>query len=263
MAINVDKYSADNSPLVSVIMPAYNAERFIKEAIASLQAQTHKNWELIVIDDGSKDSTCKILESVAEKDSRIRILKNEKNMGVAQTRNRGLEILKGDYAALLDSDDYWHPQMLSKMIARAEETKADIIYCSYEMVDEENKKLCSDFLVPEKTDFESSIVRSVITCSTSLITKEFAQSHRFPTGVYHEDIAMWFSALREGCTACGVKEVLAAYRQHPGSRSAGKIKSAKRRWAVYRKHLKLPFFKSVSTMIQYAYYGFIKFKRIN
>ena len=92
-------------PLVSVIMPSYNAERFIEEAIASVQAQTYKNWELIVIDDGSKYSTKEIVKKIAEKDKRIRLLINEKNMGVAKTRNRGLDISQGDYVAFLDSDD--------------------------------------------------------------------------------------------------------------------------------------------------------------
>lgn len=249
-------------PLVSVIMPSYNAELYIEEAIASVQAQSYTNWELIVIDDGSKDSTKEIVKKIAEKDPRIRLLINKENMGVAKTRNRGLEVFEGQYVALLDSDDYWYPEMLQKMLDRAKETKSDIIYCSYEMVDEHNRKICNDFIVPSETNFDKSIIRSVITCSTSLITEKFAKSHRFPTGVYHEDIAMWFTALREGCTASGVKEVLAAYRQHSGSRSAGKIKSAKRRWTVYRNYLKLPFLKSVITMVQYSYLGLIKFKRV-
>lgn len=255
-------YKAQHVPLVSVIIPAYNAESFIEEAIASVQAQSMSNWELLVIDDGSGDSTRTIITEIACRDSRIRLIENPENMGVAKTRNRGLEMFRGKYVAFLDSDDYWRPRMLEKMIARAEETGADIVYCSYELVDEAGEKVCNDFLVPPKTSFEESIVRSVITCSTVLITAELAANHRFPTNMYHEDIAMWFQILRDGGKACGVTDVLAAYRQRAGSRSNGKVKSACRRWKIYREHLKMPFVQSVWVLARYAYYGVIKFRRI-
>lgn len=249
-------------PLVSVIMPAYNAGPFIEEAIASVAAQTITDWELIVIDDCSPDNTRQIIAGLAEKDARIRLLANDVNMGVAKTRNRGMDLCRGRYVAFLDSDDYWKPRMLEKMIARAEETGADIIYCSYELVDEQGAKVCNDFMVPLETTFEESIVRSVITCSTVLITGKLAKEHRFPTNMYHEDIALWFQILRDGGTARGVTDVLAAYRQRADSRSAGKITSAKRRWTIYRKHLEMPVFRCISVMIRYGYYGLIKYKRI-
>ncbi len=250
------------TPLISVIMPAYNAEPFIEEAIASVLAQSVSDWELIVIDDGSKDKTQAIVSDFVKKDARIHLISNETNMGVAKTRNRGFDLFQGKYVALLDSDDYWKPQMLEKMLARAEETKADIIYCSYELVDEQRNKVCNDFIVPLTTTFKESIVRSVITCSTVLVTDELAKNNRFPTNMYHEDIALWFQILRDGGTARGVAEVLAAYRQRADSRSAGKLVSACRRWSIYRKHLGMPLLQSVGAMILYGYYGIKKFKRI-
>ena len=252
----------ERAPLVSVIMPAYNAERFIEEAINSVVNQTVEDWELIVIDDGSADSTFEIVNTYAQKDPRIRAFINEKNMGVAKTRNRGLDLARGKYVALLDSDDYWKPQLLEKMLYRSQETSADIVYCSYEMVDEGGQKVCNDFIVPLETTYEESMVRSVITCSSVLITADLVRKNHFPTNMYHEDIALWFQLLRDGVVARGVTEVLAVYRQVTNSRSAGKIKSACRRWKIYREHLKLPFFKSVWIMARYAYYGLVKFKRI-
>ena len=249
-------------PLVSVIMPAYNAALFIEEAINSVISQTITDWELLVIDDCSTDATGDIVNTIAARDSRVKLLVNENNMGAAGSRNRGLDIFRGQYVALLDSDDYWYPQMLEKMLARAEETRADIIYCSYELVDEQGKKVCNDFLVPEKTSFRESIVRSVITCSSVLLTGELAKNNRFPMNMYHEDIAMWFQILRDGGTARGVPEVLAAYRQRSDSKTANKLKSAGRRWIIYRKHLKMPILDSAITMVRYGYYGLKKFKRI-
>lgn len=252
-----------SSPLVSVIMPAYNAAPFIEEAISSVMSQTVEDWELIVIDDGSSDSTREIVAKFVEADERIHLLINKNNMGVAKTRNRGLDTCSGVYVALLDSDDYWKPHMLERMIACARETDADIIYCSYELVDENGLQVCNDFIVPSATTFKESIVRSVITCSTVLLTSKLAKNNRFPTNMYHEDIALWFQILKEGGTARGVPEVLAAYRQRANSRSAGKLKSARRRWTIYRKHLGMPIIQSVFVMIQYGYYGIIKYKRIS
>ena len=252
-----------NRPLVSVIMPAYNAEEFLEEAIASVQAQTVTDWELLVIDDCSRDRTAEMVEAIAREDPRVKLLRNEKNLGAAGSRNRGLEIFRGRYVALLDSDDYWYPTMLEKMVARAEETGADILYCAYELVDEQGKKVCNDFRVPEKTSYRESIVRSVITCSTVLVTGELAKHHRFPLDLYHEDIALWFQILRDGGQARGVDEVLAAYRQRSGSKTANKLTSAWRRWIIYRKHLELSFFQSLWVTARYAYYGLIKFRRIS
>lgn len=252
----------EQKPLVSVIMPAYNARRFIDQAISSVRAQTMTNWELIVIDDCSSDDTYEIAIRHQEADSRIHAYRNDVNSGVAKTRNRGLDLSRGEYVALLDSDDYWHPHFLEKLVTCAEQTRADIVYCSYELVNEEGKKVCKDFLVPEQTDFQQSMIRNVISCSTVLLTKKIAGVHRFPMGIYHEDIALWFSLLRDGAIARGVPEVLASYRQRENSKTANKLTSACRRWVIYRKYLNLPLVQSVVLMIRYGYYGVIKYKRI-
>ncbi|MBQ9968599.1 MAG: glycosyltransferase [Oscillospiraceae bacterium] len=252
----------EKKPLVSVVMPACNAERFVEEAVMSVLGQTVSDLELIVVDDGSSDETRQILGRIAEQDARVRLVVNEENMGVAKSRNRGLDLSRGTYTALLDSDDYWHSDMLEKMIACIERTGADLVYCSYAMVDEDGKKICNDFIVPETADYAYSLVRSVITCSTVLMTRKIVDAYRFPTNVYHEDIAMWFTILKEGGTACGVTEILAAYRQRSGSRSSEKLKSASRRWEIYHKHLGIGAFRSIVLMIRYGIYGLAKYKRL-
>lgn len=256
----VDKQN--HKPLVSVIMPAYNAAEYIAEAIDSVLGQTVSDFEFIIVDDCSCDSTREIVLDFQKKDSRIRLLLNDSNMGVARTRNRGIDECSGKYVALLDSDDYWKPQMLEKMIARVEDANADIVYCSYEIVDENGVKLCNDFIVPPETTFKESIVRSVITCSSVLMTLELAKNNKFPTNMYHEDIAVWFQILKDGYIARGVQEVLAAYRQRANSRSSSKIRNAWKRWEIYRKHLRMSLPETVVTMVRYGYYGLIKFKRI-
>ena len=100
--------------LVSIVMPNYNCEKFVEETIKSVINQTYSNWELLFVDDCSTDNSVAIVEGF--NDSRIRILKNEKNSGAAVSRNYALREAKGDYIAFLDSDDIWLPEKLEKQI---------------------------------------------------------------------------------------------------------------------------------------------------
>lgn len=252
-----------NDPIVSIIMPAYNAERFIRETICSVVTQTYVDWELLVIDDGSSDSTCEIVDEFAAHDGRIKLVKNEKNIGVASTRNRGFDLCKGRYVALLDSDDVWFADKLERQIDLSEETGADIIYCSYKMIDEQGRAICDDFIVPEATDFESCLSKSTISCSTAMLSREIVDNYRFNKDYYHEDLVLWLQLLRDGYVARGVPEVLVAYRLLHSGRSSKKTRSALNRWRVYRKYLKLSIPKSIKSIIKYAFLGIRKYQKRN
>lgn len=257
------KNEFDNTvrPLVSVVIPAYNAERFIRETITSVISQTYGNWELWVIDDGSTDSTCEIVEEFAKRDERIRLVKNETNVGVANTRNRGFDLCRGSYVALLDSDDVWFPDKLARQLALARETGADIIYCSYKMIDETGREVCDDFIVSETADFESCLIRSEISCSTAFFSRKIIENYRFCAEYYHEDLVLWLHLLRDGYVAKGVVDVLAAYRFLQSGRSSKKIRSAINRWRIYRRCLKLSIFKSMRCIGKYAFLGIRKYKK--
>ncbi|MBR3383164.1 MAG: glycosyltransferase family 2 protein [Clostridia bacterium] len=248
-------------PAVSVVMAAYNAEKYIGQAISSVVAQSVKDWELIVIDDCSTDRTPMIIENAAGKDDRIRFYKNEKNIGAARTRNRAFELCRGRYIALLDSDDLWSPDKLEKQIACAMQTGADIVSCSYAMIDEKGDKKCNDFIVPKEIDFDAMLKRSTISCSTALLNRASIEDRKFPTEHYHEDYAYWMLLLMNGAKAVGIPEVLASYRLVEGSRASNKFRSAMNRWHVYRDQLKLSFFHSSRAMIGYMYWGVRKYKR--
>ena len=250
----------NTNPLVSVIMPAYNAGRFLESAIRSVMAQTYPHWELLVLDDGSQDDTVAIAQRLAAEDHRIRVLPNGQNLGVARTRNRGFALCKGAYAALLDSDDLWRAEKLERQLALAEQTGADIIYCSYELIDEQGRKKCEDFLVPESTDFDAMLIRTVISCSTALLSRQIVDRYRFATDVYHEDLALWLQLLRDGFAARGATEVLASYRVMTGTRASNKLKSALNRWRVFRRYLHLPLSKSAVALVRYGFLGLQKYK---
>lgn len=250
----------EQMPLVSVIMPAYNVEKYIEEAINSVLAQSYTNWELLVIDDGSTDKTLQIVQKIAEKDNRVFLIRNEKNMGVARTRNRGFELCTGEYVALLDSDDIWHTEKLEKQVDLAKTTGADILYCSYRIVDDNGQKKCNDLIVPEVLDYKFLLVENIIGLSTAFLKSEIVKKYRFNPNFYHEDYVFWLQLLQDGKKARGLKEVLSDYRLVPNSRSANKWNSAKNRWLIYRKYLKKSFIESAFLFVNYALAGFRKYK---
>ena len=248
-------------PFVSVVMPSYNAEKYISEAIQSVIAQTYENWELLIIDDCSTDSTANIVKQFSDVDSRITLYSNPKNMGVALTRNKGMNLAKGSWIALLDSDDVWHKDKLEKQLVAAENTGADIIYCSYSLMDKNGEHL-SDFIVPERTSYDDMLRKSVLSCSTVLLRSSILSAHCFFTNYYHEDYVFWLELLKSGYTAVASPGILADSRIVDGSRSNDKLKSARNRWLIYREIEKLSLGKSVRVFAAYAFNGFIKHKRL-
>ena len=124
--------------LVSIIMPYYNTAAYIKESIQSVLNQTYTNWELLIVDDCSTDSTDEVLETI--KDSRIRYFKNDKNSGAAVSRNKALREARGQWIAFLDSDDLWMPEKLEKQIYFMETNSYAFSYTNYEEIDADGNK---------------------------------------------------------------------------------------------------------------------------
>lgn len=118
--------------LVSIVIPCYNAETFLERCVMSITSQTYKNIEIIIINDGSEDSTKSKAEELAKKDVRIRVY-NNKNSGVSYTRNLGIEYAKGGYIMFVDADDYIEESTVEKMLSTIETTHADICTCGFWM----------------------------------------------------------------------------------------------------------------------------------
>ena len=127
-------------PCLSIIVPVYNGENFIEDCIDSIINQTLKDIEILIINDGSKDNTLNIIESIAKSDSRIKIL-NQKNSGVSAARNNGISKSRGKYITFVDADDYIDKTMYEKMYKKAEEFNSDIVICNVNDVLNGNKKV--------------------------------------------------------------------------------------------------------------------------
>lgn len=251
--MRMDKIAENcTQPKITVIMPAYNAERFIEPAIRSVMTQTVTDWELLVIDDGSRDGTCAVVETLSAEDSRVRLLRNDKNMGVANTRNRGLALCHGEFAAFLDSDDIWLPEKLQKQLDLLESSGASLCYTSYGIMDAEGNRSRGDYLVPAKADFRKLLKENVIGCSTVMLRRPVAENYRFETNLHHEDYALWLRMLKDGVQVAGCTDVLVRWRLVENSRSFDKRKSAHSRWVIYRDYMKLPLHQSLWAFGNYA-----------
>lgn len=122
---------------ISIIVPVYNAERYLSNTISNILCQEFTDFELLLIDDGSTDSSGQLCDEWSLKDSRIKVL-HQKNMGVSEARNSGLKIAQGDYIAFVDNDDLIHPQMYEILIGIAEKESADIVMSKECEVNEDN-----------------------------------------------------------------------------------------------------------------------------
>lgn len=130
--------------LVSIITPSYNSEKYISNTIESVITQTYQNWEMIIVDDCSTDSSCDIAEKYTQKDSRIKLIKLNKNSGPAKARNRAIKEAKGRYISFLDSDDIWYHRKLEKQVYFMKENDLAVTCSSYYIVDAKGKKIKLD-----------------------------------------------------------------------------------------------------------------------
>ena len=126
---------------ISIIMAAYNAEKTIEQAIYSVLCQTYPDFELLVVNDCSTDKTAALVAAIAEKDDRVRLISNEKNGGVSYTRKHGLEEARGEWIAILDSDDAWASEKLEKQIELQKKTNAELLFTGSAFMDADGKPI--------------------------------------------------------------------------------------------------------------------------
>ena len=226
------------APLVSVITAAYNAEAFIAETIASVQAQTLGDWELLVADDASTDRTAALVESAAATDPRIRLIRLKHNGGVAHARNAALAAAQGRFIAFLDSDDLWLPQKLERQVSFMQAQDAAVSYTAFRRVDETGRRLGRLVMVPAYLTYRQLLRNTAIATLTGMVDTAKTGPIRM-TEARRDDYILWLSLLKRGFVAHGLQEDLARYRVVRGSLSSKSKRSAAWVWDVYRKVEKL------------------------
>lgn len=238
---------------VSIIVPVYNAQDFLKETIAAVFGQQEKNWELLLVDDCSTDGSRQLIKQYAEEDKRIRPVLLSKNCGAAEARNRGVEEAEGRYIAFLDADDLWKPERLSAELAYMKQKDAAFVFCGYEFADEKGKGTGKIVHVPEKLNYQQALKNTTIFTSTVLFDTEkiSRQLLKMPL-VKSEDTAAWWNILRHGYTAYGLDENLVLYRRSAGTLSSNKLEAIRRIWNLYRRVEQLSVAYSLYNFVFYA-----------
>ncbi|MES5896813.1 glycosyltransferase [Bacillus cereus group sp. RP43] len=241
-----------NDELVSVIMPCYNPNSHIKEAIESVLLQTYTNLELLIIDDGSTESVQEFIEDYLI-DKRVRFIKQSRNQGVAITRNIGLQNSKGRYIAFLDSDDLWFHEKLEQQLELMKMHQAGLVYSAYEVIRNASDNVINVIWVPKTIKYRNLLKNTIIGCLTVLIDREKTGNIKMPVIPVGEDTATWLNILKKGHMAYGIEHPLAKYRVSGSSLSGNKWNMAKGTWKMYRKTQHLSFF---STGYYFSFYAF-------
>ena len=209
---------------VSVIIPVYNAEKYLRYCLDSLCRQSFDSWEAICIDDGSSDNSLKILQEYAEKDRRF-IVCTQKNSGVSAARNRGVDLAKGQYIMFMDCDDVLHSQCLAMAYAGAKESKADLVQYGYKTAEGWDKiseipystaKIIKIYKNSLLSFFDNHDIKSVLVWD-KIYKPELAKKITFMPVYPGEDDIYSFAAIAYASTYAKLANQLYFYVRHSGS----------------------------------------------
>ena len=218
----------------SIIMPAYNAEKTLAASVQSVLDQTFADYELLLIDDRSKDETYSICEAFAAADDRIRLFRNRTNKGVAFTRNRGIDEARGQWIAFLDSDDLWQAKKLVRHLQFIYDTNAVISYTASQFIDAEGNPYQFVLHAVKELRYNELLRRNLMSCSSVVVERDILRKNKFPEGKLHEDYVVWLQIVRKTGVAYGLDEPLLTYRLAKSSRSGQRLRSGLMAFRSYR-----------------------------
>lgn len=249
--------------IVSIITPSYNSSQYIRRTIDSIRSQTYQNWELIIIDDCSTDSSREVIQHYVDQDSRIKLICLEENSGAAVARNTGIKHAIGRFIAFLDSDDTWHPEKLEKQLHFMLKNDYAFTYSQYHQVNE-NGDLVGELNFPMRINYHKLLKTCIIGCLTAMYDTHKLGKVYFPLIRKRQDFALWLKILKKVDYAYCVPEDLASYTVRSDSISANKFKAAQYNWHLYRNIEKLNILVSCYYFSNYIVRGIIrsKFKKL-
>jgi len=233
-----------NLPLVSIITPSYNSSKFIKETIASVQAQTYTYWEMLITDDGSTDHSLEIIKEISNNDPRVKYF-SINNSGPAIARNNSIKYATGKYLAFLDSDDLWMPNKLALQIKFMKKNNYNFTFTSYMMIDEKSNIIKNSLISSSlKISYNDMLSENSIGCLTAVYDQEQIGKIYMPNIRKRQDYGLWFKILKNEKFAYGMKESLAYYRIGQSSLSKNKFELIKWNWILFHNVEKHSFIKS-------------------
>ena len=246
--------------LVSIITPCYNGDRYIADTIESVMRQTYPHWEMLIVDDGSSDDTARIAAGYAGRDERIKLIQ-QANAGTAAARNAGMKLARGRYIALLDADDIWEPEFLSRQMDFLRRKDAVCVCGAYRRIDEDGREIQYPTVPLAVITPKDMRVMNRIGCLTGLY-----DSTRHGKIYLHEelksirdDYAYWYDIVALEGVAYGNPEVLASYRVLSGSTTGNKRALVAKQFRFYRKYLRLDMLTAALNTLRWGVSGLRKF----
>lgn len=252
-----------DSPLVSVIMPAFNAEDFIEAAVNSVVSQKYSNWELFIIEDASPDATLSRAEELAKTDPRIKLLRNEENSGAGISRNKGIKAAQGDFIAFLDADDLWKPNKLQIQLEKMQEQNVSVCFSSYQQMNENGNSRNEIIEALPVLTYQKLLKSNYLGNLTGIYNAKKLGKIYAPEIRKRQDWALWIEAVKKGGPAIGIQRCLAKYRVRKGSISGNKFEMLQYNFNIYHKVLGFNLLKSTGYMLIFLKeHFFIKPKQV-
>ena len=254
------EHSGFTPGLVSIVMPCYNGEQFIQETIDSVISQTYKNWELLVVDDGSKDNSYSLIKEYANRDSRIHLIQ-QKNAGSAAARNNGIRHSSGQYLALLDSDDIWLPGFLDSQVRFIQHKGAVCVCSSYSRIDEKSNEILKPVI--SKALITSKDMQSIdyIGCLTGLYDQsKYGKIYlKEELNSLLDDYAFWIDVISFEGVAYGNPKILAKYRVRKNSLTGNKMKLVSKHYQFYKEQLNQNKIQCSISVLKWGIAGHLKY----
>lgn len=240
--------SFNMNALITIVTPVYNSEKYLAAHLQSVQAQTHQNWEHILVDDCSKDGSETLIRSFQDKDPRIIYHKLATNQGAGVARNKAIELAKGDYIAFLDSDDLWHPEKLEKQLRFMQTNQYHFSFTDYDVIDEKGQSLNKIMRSKSHVTYQKALYKNPIGCLTVMYDVNYFGKQYMPSIRKRQDYALWLKLLKK-TDGYGLNEALSSYRTGNDSISANKLDLIKYEWKIYREVEQLSWVKSVFFLV--------------
>jgi teichuronic acid biosynthesis glycosyltransferase TuaG len=248
----IQKNTPFKSNFFSIIVPCFNGQKYIDRCIKSILSQTYNGFEVLVIDDGSSDSSYEILKKYSDEDKRIKLIRHKINQGLSSARNTGLNNAVGQFIAFLDIDDWW-PKNKLNIYAGYFLMEYDLLYSDFtRFKSTKNKKLIR---VKKNINFNKLIFSNLIPISTGAYDQKKLGYRYFEYDSPSEDWLFWLNLIKDSKKSLGINKNLMFYSVSGSSMSANKINMAKKAWMIFREFHKFNIIKSCYCFTIYFYNG--------
>ena len=241
-------------------MPYYNKRNYFLDSINSVLNQTYSNLEILIIYDDQKKDDLEYIKSCTKKDSRVKIILNDKNRGVAFSRNKAISLAQGDYIAFLDCDDYWESNKIEVQINFMLNCGCDFSYTTYQIINN-NGKIIGKIIARKKLEYKELLKSCDIGSSSVILRRKLLSGIKFPDLKTKEDYVLWLTLAKKSINLFGLDEPLTFWRQTSNSLSSSILQKLKDAFKVYHLYEKKNFIYSIFCVIRLSIYAF--FKKIN